>query len=67
MLSSYTSMLLYNSEFCFFSKLFCKKIEEFVGGSQATSCSGQENASTLFRYWDEDLILITCHVNRVPV
>ena len=33
--------------FIFCSKLFCKKIEEFVEGSHGSS--GQENASTLFR------------------
>jgi hypothetical protein len=37
--------------FVFLSKLFCKKIEEFVDGSQGrTSSCSQENASTLFRY-----------------
>ena len=40
----------------FFSKLFCKKIEEFVEGSHGSS--GQENASTLFRYCLIVLLLI---------
>ena len=42
--------------FYFFSKLFCKKIEEFVEGSHGSS--GQENASTLFRYCLIVLLLI---------
>ncbi|XP_028400724.1 uncharacterized protein KIAA1841 homolog [Dendronephthya gigantea] len=33
----------------FKSKLFCKKIEEFVEGSPGTNSSSQEDASTLFR------------------
>ena len=42
--------------FYFFSKLFCKKIEEFVEGSHGIS--GGENASTLFRYCLIVLLLI---------